>query len=171
MLQNNIQYALQIISTPKTVVVRGKNIPPAMLFSSSLTEPLVHWLSYSMGQRLLSNASSWGELIAEPEHLMGMKWAPPPELSINERISEHGMASKLLIVAESLSQILVPAIEDPTFDYADLLITFRDAVDYHYPPGHIVVPEDINLHKILYNKLHATKWQSPNPAMVIPGSV
>lgn len=151
--------ACKIIAMPRYVNVRGRQISPNMLISSSLAEPLVYWLSTSIAGRLLGDEATWGNLIADPEHLMGMRWSPSVNVTEKAMIEEHGAATKLLIISESISQIMAPAINQPEFDYANLLINFRDNVDYHFKAGQKVSVNQLDLHKVLYNELHSSAWR------------
>lgn len=160
----------KIVSMPRQISVRGRQVPPGILFSSSLAEPLVYWLAASMGERLFGGSGSWGSLRADPKHLMGMSWLPTPETSISQQITDHGIAQQFLILSEAVAQVVAPAIHNPKFDYAELLVTFRDAVDFHYAAGDIVSVNQLDLHKILYNQLHSKKLQNaqdlkPGPAI------
>lgn len=162
MLSHVVSQAINLIQVPHRISVSGKAITPEILFGPTLAEPLVHWLSDSMSRRLLNRQNVAGEFIADPQHLMGMRWKKQTDISPSEYINFHGEASRLLILAEAISEIIEPARKNPQFDYADLLITFRDQVDFHYRPGDLVHPDDVHLHKILYNKLHSIRWQPDN---------
>lgn len=163
MLNVTIEQALKLVQSPDHVSVKGRALPPSMLFTPPLAEPLVYWLTASMSKRLLSHPNNHQEFIADPEHLMGMRRVVQHDISVSEYVNSHGAATQLLICAEAISDILTPSKINPKYDYGDLLVTFRDQVDYHYQPGSIVDPNDVHLHKILYNKLHAPRWQTPAP--------
>lgn len=164
MLNPDIKQALKLIQAPASLSVRGRNVSPDLLFCPTLAEPLAHWLSSSISRRMLDQIGTGGEFIADPNHLMGMRWNKSAELTHAEHINSHGAATQLLIMCEALSQVLAPAQLNPQYDYAELLVTFRDQVDYHYEPGMLVHPDDVFLHKILYNKLHSPQWQTQKPA-------
>lgn len=153
----DINFALKIIKTPPTILVRGKNVSPEIFFSKELALPLAYWYSASLSEKMFGESTQWGNIKSNPTHLIGMAVEKETIDNASQHIRSLGSASALLIMAESVNQILQPATSSPNFDYGNFLINFRDAVDYHYESGEIVTLGDVDLHKIIYNDLFRPK--------------
>jgi hypothetical protein len=159
--------ALVIIGAPRHVNLNGKKISPEMLLSSALAEPMMYWLAQSLSQRMHGDNLLGVRVIADHTGVSGAKMAKsdPQEVEKTRISSGLGLASGLLILCESVDQILMPAKLIPDFDYDELLMDFRKVVRRDYGQDAAVSPNDFHLNDLIFERLHRPISELPNREM------
>lgn len=161
--------ALKIIGAPRHIVIQSKRVSPGILFSPALGESILFWLGNSISSRLHGEHVLGSQVVVDKDRVSGTyvgQIEKSPSI-IQKNMPNQSLASGLLILSESAEQILAPAKKDRNYDFADLIVGFRDIVSSKYNKGDFVLPTDFDVadlfNEVVFKKVRMTPTPSVNP--------
>lgn len=143
---------MEIVGMPRLINIQSKRVSPAILFSSALAESLLFWQSQSMSLRLHGHNVLGIEVISSPEMVSGTEILRI-EKNHSDAEADSGLGAGLMMLAAAGDYIIQPARKHANFDYAPLIIGFRDAVEKHYDGGSVLDPSDFYLNSVFYDNI------------------
>jgi hypothetical protein len=154
-MDNYILHALKIIGAPRLISIQNKKVAPAILFSPALGEPLVFWLASSISKKLHGKSLMHCDVVADHKRVSGayLRFEERYSMTDSQGSFEMSLAASLLILSESADQILSPARSNPNYDYAPLIIEFRETILRNYNANTIVSPDDFQLNTVLEKRV------------------
>lgn len=165
MSMEETQLAMNIVGAPRFVLVNGKRTAPAIMLSPALGEGIMVWLANSISRRL-HDANLIGSVVVSNHACVSGCAVTQAGLSDERRIENGGEASKLLLLAEAVDQILAPSRRLPNFDYGSLILKFRLAAIKNHEDGELLNYNDNTLNDIIYHELQLPLMQAvrtPSP--------
>jgi hypothetical protein len=151
----NVVESVMLAGAPRFLTIRGRQIDPHVLFSPVVGESLLFWMAQSLseqlhGVNLLGVSVRANDSAVSGARLHHEPFPKVPELGDGELVSK---AAALMITTETASRILMPARQNPKFDYEGVIVGFREKVIEQYKNGETLKTSDISLHNIVYNEL------------------
>lgn len=149
--------ALRLVGTPRFINVQNKKVSPSLLFSPALAESILFWSAGSLSMRLHSENILGLKIVCAPSEVSGTRLESIDKVNtINkDGTLSLGLASGLLILADSVDSIMKPARKDPNYDYSDFVLNFREVVLKNYSPGETLSFDDFKLNNVFYNNIVA----------------
>lgn len=145
---------LKIISMPRMFNVKGKSVEPGVLFSPSLLEPMLYWHASSLSMRLHDEVLMNTSLKRDDKSVSGISLVSVnKDLEIKNKKIGMGLAASLMIIAESADQLVAPARNRKNFDYAPVILGFRETVCKLYDNGDFISPKDHLLNTYFYDNI------------------
>jgi len=165
---------LKLISMPRKINVRGKSVSPEVLFSPVFCESMLYWQASSISSRLHGEVALDIRVVADKDKVSGSKLVSlSDDFNLTEDGKGLGLAAGLMLVSAAADQIIAPARKHASFDYANLILGFREIVGKNYDKGQILLPEDYQLNTFFYdnivvqNRMDSTPVEKPRQRVVI----
>lgn len=145
---------LEIVGMPRSVKIRGKNVSPEILFSSSLCESMLFWQAASMSVRLHDEVLLKTVVVADKKSVSGAKLVSlDRDRDIEREGLGIGLASSLMILSGAGDIIISPSRKHEGFDYSDSIYAFREAINKGYADGQVLDPSDHVLNSVFYDTI------------------
>ncbi|MBE8232912.1 MAG: hypothetical protein HAW67_04195 [Endozoicomonadaceae bacterium] len=142
--QKLINLALKMNGLPKKVNVNNIWLEPSAFFTEDLALPIAIWLVQTEGQLLLGNKILPVDIAIDLNKLTGMKskWG---------NINDSSLSIALVLTTNVIKEILTPSIQNPRYDYKNLLLNVKEKVklegvnDDFVPVGSWMLSEHIRV--------------------------
>jgi hypothetical protein len=155
MMDMYTQAMLKIVGAPQSINLNGKKVSPSLLVSPALGESALFWLASSISLKMHGEVLLDSVIVADRSKISGTRLVSVDKettLSLNGYL-KPGLASALMMISEAGSQILSPGRKHPNFDYAPMVLAFREAVLMHYNNGDQLKFDDFNISRVFYDTI------------------
>lgn len=154
----DVTSALSLLYPPKDVMLNGRRVPPAILFSPAVAEPILFWLASSVCAKLHQINLPRVEVVARREALSGCVAIHTPIGAANSKdgsifLHPIGSAARLMLLASAAESLLSPTKRHPDYDYNNLLLSFNRVVTGLIPENGEVPVSDFQLNEVVFKTL------------------
>lgn len=154
----DVNSALSLLYPPKDVMLNGRRVPPAILFSPAVAESILFWLASSECAKLHRVELPRVEVVAKKEALSGCVANHTPLATSGALAEKHlthpiGAAARLMLLASAAEKLLYPTKRHPDYDYNSLILSFNRVVTGIVPENKVVPVSDFQLNDVVLKML------------------
>lgn len=149
------QDAMNIIGAPRYVVISGKKMSPSILFSPALAESMLYWSAQSESAKLFGKNILDLSVVADSKRISFSRIDRLSHTAAHSRTGDMGagLATSLLVVSHAMEMMLKPSRLNPSFDYEEAILSFRELVSKKYKDGEEIKPSDVRLNDVFYDRI------------------
>ena len=140
-LSQIVDVASTMVKVPERVSLNGKAMGWSTLLHGMGGDALAGYLAESLSYALFDESKVAFMLKVNPQTITGLSMVDDVRVSAND----------VLLLAGAMEQLSSPALRSPSYDYADLFLSFRDILLGTHEQGDKV---DVN-HPVLISHMHS----------------